>query len=128
MIKTKIYSIKRFLFDSNKKAMAAPGMVLWQNWAETLFILLLIVGLVLSITIQNAFLNYLIIFCAGLMAGRVIFIRKGKQPLFPFFLIIIGFLFGYMLGSFSFNRKVITFLFILGAIIGYYIHKKGYIH
>ena len=111
----------------NKKAMVDIGTILWKQWAETFFIILILLGFLVSISIESALLNYIVIFCAGLMAGRTIFKKKGRQPLFPFFLIIVGFLLGYMLGSFEFSKKIITFLFILGTIISYYIHKKEYI-
>ena len=107
--------------------MADIGTILWKQWAETFFIILLLLGFVVSLSIQSAILNYVVIFCAGLMTGRTIFKKKGKQPLFPFFLIIIGFLLGYTLGSFAFSKKIIIFLFIVGSIISYYIHKKEYI-
>ena len=111
----------------SKKAMAGVGSLLWEQWPELFFFILLVIGLIISISIQNAFLSYTIIFCVGLMAGRFIYMKIGKQPLFPFFLIAIGFLVGYVLGSVQFNRKLITFLFILGALISYYVHKKKYI-
>lgn len=111
----------------DKKAMVDIGTIFWKQWGEAFFIILLLLGFVLSISIKSAILNYVVIFCAGLMAGRVFFKKKGRQPLFPFFLIIVGFLVGYMLGSFVFNTKLIAFLFILGSAISYYIHKKGYI-
>ncbi len=103
------------------------GETLWKAWAEVFFIILLVVGFLISLSIQSTALNYTVIFCAGLMIGRTIFMKKGKQPLFPFFLIIIGFLFGYTLGSVIVNRKIVALLFIIGGVISYYLHKKGYI-
>lgn len=114
-------------FTLGKKAMADWGFVFWQQWSEAFFIIVLIVGFLVALFIKNAIFVYIIIFCIGLMAGRAIFKKKGKQPLFPFFLIIIGFFIGYLIGAFNFNKKMITFLFIAGAIISYYIHKKGYV-
>ncbi len=100
---------------------------LWKAWAEVLFICLLVVGFIIALFIQSPVLNYLVIFAVGLMAGRLIFMKKGKQPLFPFFLIILGFLLGYALGSVIVNRTWVTILFVLGAIVSYYLHKKEYI-
>jgi uncharacterized membrane protein YfcA len=103
---------------------------MWKNWAEVCFVVLLLIGFFVSIAMPNPWINYFIIFLAGLLAGRWIYKKKGRQPLFPFFLIIVGFLFGYMLGAYPLarvNAKVIAILFIVGVIIGYYIHKKGYI-
>jgi hypothetical protein len=106
------------------------GVVMWKSWAEVFFVLLLLIGFFVSIALPNPWINYFIIFLAGLLSGRWIYRKKGKQPLFPFFLIIVGFLFGYMLGAYPsvrVNGKIIAILFIIGIIIGYYIHKKGYI-
>jgi len=106
------------------------GVMMWKSWAEVFFVLLLLIGFFISIALPNPWLNYLIIFLAGLLSGRWIYMKKGKQPLFPFFLIIVGFLFGYMLGAYPsglINTKLIAILFILGGIISYYIHKEGYI-
>lgn len=111
----------------NKKAVADIGTVLWKQWAEVFFIILLMIGFLLAISIKSAAMNYTIIFLAGMMAGRLVYEKKGKQPIFAFFLIIVGFLFGYMLGSFNVNKKLIVFFFIVGSIVSYYIHKKGYI-
>ena len=104
--------------------------IMWRNWAEVFFILLLLLGFFISIALPNPWISYFIIFVAGLLSGRWIYKKKGKQPLFPFFLIIVGFLFGYMLGTYSLYKvsaKLIALLFTIGAITGYYIHKKGYI-
>ena len=103
------------------------GDIFWKQWAEAFFVLVLLLGFLVSISIKSAILIYVVIFCAGLWSGRAIFKKLGRQPVFPFFLIIIGFLVGYLLGSFTFNKKLIIFMFILGALISYYIHKKGYI-
>lgn len=103
---------------------------MWKSWAEVFFVVLLLLGFFVSIALPNPWINYFIIFLAGLLSGRWIYKKKGKQPLFPFFLIIVGFLFGYMLGaypSYKVNAKIIAILFIIGVIAGYYIHKKGYI-
>jgi len=111
----------------NKKAMADIGTIFWKQWAEVFFIILLMIGFLISISIKSPAMNYAVIFLAGMMAGRLIYEKKGKQPVFAFFLIIVGFLFGYMLGSFNFNRKLIVFFFIVGAVVSYQIHKKGYL-
>jgi len=105
------------------------GELYWRNWAEVFIILLIMVGFLLSISIRSAGLSYFIIFLAGLMGGRFIAKRHKRQPLFPYFLIIIGFLFGYILGAlvFEINKKVLVLLFVIGGIISFYIHKKGYI-
>lgn len=103
------------------------GDVFWKQWAEAFFIILLLVGFLLAITIQSIFLKYLIILLIGMMVGRLIYEKKGQKPLFPIILVIFGLFVGFMLGAYGANRKGLTILFFIGAIISYYIHKKGYI-
>ena len=104
-------------------------MSLWKSWAEVFFIVLLVLGFLLSIAMPNPWINYIVIFFAGLLSGRWVYKKKGKQTLFPFFLIIIGFLLGYMLGTGLVGISPITIiiLFVVGALISYFAHKKGYI-
>lgn len=107
------------------------GQNLWSNWVEYFFILLIFIGFLVSIAIPNPLLNYLIIFCIGLMTGRVIYRKKGKQPIFPYGLIMFGFLLGYMINaaliSETISAKWILVLFVIGYIISHIAHKKGYI-
>ena len=96
------------------------------NWVEYLFIALLIVGFILALKVGSAVMTYIIISLCGLMSGRI-FYRIRKNPQFPFYVIIIGFLLGYLLGSYYGNKKIIFILFFVFNIISYYIYKKGYI-
>ena len=111
----------------NKKSSLNMANVFYQQWPQFFFILVLILGFVISVSMQSAVLSYLVIFCGGLITGKLIFSKYGKQPSFPFFLIAIGLLLGYVLGAFKFSRVFIIILFIAGNIIAYYVHKKGYI-
>lgn len=105
----------------------AIGEFYWKNWAEVFFVLLLLIGFLASITVRNVAVGYIIILCAGLMAGRVFAQTVKRQPLFPYFLIILGFLIGYLLGAYYLNKKIIILLFVIGIILSYIIHKKGWI-
>ena len=101
--------------------------MLFKSWAEAFFVVLLIIGFVLALSSQNPALTYAVSFLAGLLAGRYYFVQVGKQPLFPFFLIIIGFLIGYIIGSFNANRWIVAILFFLAWLSSHMFHKKGYI-
>ena len=103
------------------------GETVWKQWAEIGFLFLLLVGFIFAISINSAAIIYVVIFLAGVFAGRYYLSKIGRQPLFPFFLIIIGFLFGYMLGAFAANRKVVALLFVIGWIASHIAHKKGWI-
>lgn len=105
----------------------AVGETIWKSWAEIFFLVLLLIGFILSISVNSALLTYFVILLAGLLAGRYYFLRVGKQPLFPFFLIIIGFLVGYIIGTFVANRLVVAVLFFIGWLVSHIVHKKGYL-
>jgi len=100
--------------------------VFFRNWAEIIFLILLIVGFLLSLAAPSAVLSYLMIFLVGMMAGRLIYYRK-KSMVFPYVLIIIGFFIGYLIGSRYGNWLVITILFVLGSILDYYLHEQGWL-
>ena len=104
------------------------GDVFWKNWVEVAAFSVLLIGFLFAVSMNNAFFVYIVIFVAGLLAGRYYFSKIGKQPLFPFFLIMIGFLVGYVMGTINANRKAVIILFFIGWIISHYAHKKGYIH
>ena len=107
--------------------MTDMSTLVWKDWPEVLGGLLLLIGFAVALSINSVWLNYAIIIIAGLMAGRVLFKKRGNQPLFPVILIIIIFLVGYLLGSFAFNRVFILIIFLISAYASYKIHKKGYI-
>jgi len=94
-----------------------------KNSAEILFFVLLVIGFIISLFSGSAIISYLIIFITGMMAGRLIFERKGKLK-FAYYLITIGFLIGYILGAFYGNRNITIILFILGALLSYYLHDR----
>jgi len=96
------------------------------KWVELAFFILIILGFIFSILTRNLVLSYSLIFVAGMGSGRLLFERKNKLQL-PYYLMIIGFLIGYILGAFYGNRNVMIILFILGSFISYYLHDKGYI-
>ena len=99
----------------------------FEHWAEFFFFCLLVIGFLLSLAAPSAVLSYLMIFVCGMMAGRLMYERKKKLQ-FPYFLIIVGFVIGYVLGAFYGNKMVILTLFIIGTFLSYYLHDKGIIH
>jgi Gpi18-like mannosyltransferase len=67
---------------------------------------------------------------AGLLAGRLIYRQKGRQPMFPIYLVIVIGLAGYLLGSMKFQMLFVLIallFFIAAAVFSYKIHKKDYI-
>ena len=84
---------------------------------------MLIIGFLLSLSAPSAVLSYLMVLASGMMAGRLMYWRKHNMH-FAYYLIIVGFLIGYLLGAYYGNRNVIVILFILGAFFGYYLYEK----
>jgi hypothetical protein len=99
----------------------------FKNWAEFLFFVLIIIGFIISIAAPSAVISYTIIFIVGLMSGRLLYERKNKLA-FPYVLIVIGFIIGYILGAFYGNKLTILTLYLIGIWIGYQIFDKGIIH
>ncbi len=94
-----------------------------ENWAEIWFFILIVIGFLVSVTLDSKVIVYSTIFLCGAMSGRLIYERKNKLQ-FPYYLIIIGFLIGYMIGSRFGDRKMMIILFIFGTVLSYYLHNK----
>ena len=101
--------------------------VVFKNWIEILALIILIFGFFMALTMPNPIYIYIVIFIGGLFAGRYYFSKIGKKALFPFFLIIIGFLLGYTIGAVSADRWIVIILFFLGWLISHKVHKEGII-
>ena len=99
---------------------------LFKYWVETLFISLLILGFILSFVSASPWINFSVIFIAGLAAGRMLY-QGRKNIKLPTTLIVIGFILGFVFGTRYGNWKGIVFMFVLGTVISHYIHKKGYL-
>jgi len=101
------------------------GAMKWdEQWAEAFALLFLVLGFVVSILLQSAYFTSLSVFLAGLIGGRIYYLRYQTQPIFPFVLMIVGFLLGYLLGNFWTSRLLTLFFFALGFIGSYYIHQQ----
>src|SRR3989344_8141927 len=89
-----------------------------RNWLELSFCVLLIVGVRIALAAPSAAISYVIIFLAGIFSGRLIYEKRSKIQL-PYFLIIISFVIGYLIGVYYGSRRVIIALFVVGAVLGY---------
>src|SRR3989344_1064157 len=95
-----------------------------EQWAETFALLLVVTGFILSILLRNALLSYVSVLVSGFIAGRIYYIKKYKEPILPFVLMIVGFLLGYLIGSF-WTSRILTLVFFMGAfVLSYYLHVK----
>jgi hypothetical protein len=97
----------------------------WERkWPETISLLLLIVGFLVSALLTSVFLSYLTIFLSGFFAGRVYYDKKHSDPIFPFVLMIVAFIVGYWAGAIFVNRFWVLIFFSIGFGISYYLHLK----
>ena len=100
-------------------------MIAWdQQWPEVSALSFLVIGFVISLLLQSPVLVYLSVIFAGGLAGRVYYLQRYREPLFPFILIILGFLVGYLIGNIWTSRFWTLFFFLSSLGISYYLHVK----
>lgn len=95
-----------------------------EEWAELSALFFIVLGLVVSVSLQNPLLSYITVISAGFLAGRIYYIKHQKEPILPFVLMIVGFLLGYVVGSVWVDRIWVLILFVLAFGISYYLHLK----
>lgn len=100
----------------------------FKNWAEFFFFIVMVLGFIVSIwaSSYSAAISYIIVFLSGIIGGRLLYERR-KRLSFPYYIILIGFLMGYLLGAYYGNKNVVVILFVLGIVLSYQLRKKGYI-
>ena len=99
-------------------------MKIEETWVETLTVVFILIGFVVALLLSNVWGVYLIVLLSGFLAGRIFYIKRFNEPIFPFVAMIIGFLFGYVLGGFGVSRFWIAVLFLGSLGISYYLHLK----
>ncbi|MFH1510096.1 MAG: hypothetical protein ABIF10_00265 [Candidatus Woesearchaeota archaeon] len=104
--------------------MNKKGINLFKTWAETMALLLLVIGLFVSLLAGSKVITYFIITICGMMFGRLWYRVKNRFR-FPWLLLIVGFLLGYIMGNIYGNILIIITLFIFGVCISYHLHNKG---
>lgn len=97
----------------------------YEDWPEALALTLLVLGFLIALVTSSVIVQYLIIILAGLVFGRQLHRWKPFKKS-SLFLIMLGFLLGYMLGSVYANRKILLVLFFIGLWAGWYFEKKKY--
>lgn len=94
-----------------------------KNWMEYFLLLITLIGIFTALLAPSAIISYIIIFLSGIFAGRLIYERKNKIQ-FPYFMIIAGFVTGYLIGVYYGNRRIVIALFVIGAILSYKLYDK----
>ena len=95
----------------------------YKNWMEFWFLVLLVIGLLIALSAPSAVISYIISFISGMFGGRLIYERKNKIE-FPYLMIMVGFVIGYLIGVYYGSRRVVIALFVLGSIISYKLYDK----
>jgi hypothetical protein len=98
-------------------------MNLSEKFIETIFIGLLIIGLLFSLLIQSAFIHYIVIFLFGVIVISFNAVIKKRVGL-AYVIVIVGFVLGFLIGTMKASRFFIFILFIIGLIFGYWLKKK----
>lgn len=97
------------------------------DWAEYLFVILVIVGFFLAATIDNLIIMYLVSYIIGFHCGILTYTNLKKTRTFPIWLIIGGLLIGFLIGSYKANKISIIILFVLGIINGHVLVKRNFL-
>lgn len=99
----------------------------FENWMEIFFIIIMLLGIVMAVVVRSNIVSYMTITAAGVAAGKIIFERKNKVR-FPYILIIVGFLIGYVIGAYDASRQLVLLLFVASSLITYNVLEKGWIY
>lgn len=98
-----------------------------KSWMEFFFLLIAALGLVFALLVPSAIIGYALVFVSGFFAGRVLYQRRANI-IFPFYIIVAGFLIGYIIGMQYVQHgdwRVATVLYIAGAVLSYQLNSKG---
>jgi len=100
----------------------------FKSWAEFFFFIVMIIGFIVALwaTSYSAVISYIVVFLSGMIGGRLLYERKQKLTI-PYYIIIIGFMIGFLIGTIYGSRKVVIILFVLGILLSYHLHNRGYI-
>ena len=95
----------------------------YRIWFEFFFLALVVIGILVALSSPSAAISYIVIFLSGIFAGRLVYERKNKIQ-FPYFMIIAGFVIGYLIGIYYGSRRVVVALFVIGAVLSYKVYDK----
>lgn len=95
-----------------------------EQWVEVFSTLAILFGFFLAVLLRHAVLSYVAVVLCGFLVGRVWYVKRYKEPVLPFVLIISGFFVGYLLGSVWANRVVVLILFVVSVYGSYKLHVK----
>jgi 4-hydroxybenzoate polyprenyltransferase len=99
---------------------------LQEDWVEWLALVFLLLGFLISLMTSSFLLNIIVIILSGLIVGRSFYIIKHSSGVFPFIVVTLGFLLGYLVGGFvhGYSKLAIIILFLISAIVSYQLHRR----
>jgi hypothetical protein len=97
---------------------------IFENWAEYVSFILLVIGFFLAAGSGSAIVSYVIIALCGMVGGRILFKFKTDLKI-PWVVIMLGFLIGFTIGSFYGDKRIIVIGYVIGIALSYYLHDKG---
>ena len=109
---------------------------IFKSGTEVFIVIIMVLGVLISIAIPSKPLSFFVILLSGFAAGKIVYSRRYKTEYkkqdivyfiveeFPYLIIILAFLGGYVLGSYNISRKAIFALFLVSFVISYYFHYK----
>lgn len=119
--------MKKFRTILSKKA----ELDLQWMWPEYSFFVLFIIGFLIAVLAPSPIFAQIFIGITGLMTGRYLYKRKGRAAQTPVYLVVYGFLFGFVLALIITHKadwKLAMIVYILGNMFSYYMHDKGFIN
>jgi hypothetical protein len=93
-----------------------------KNLYEYIFLLILVVGIIFSLVLDTLLMQIIVIFLFGILAATAQQVKK-EEFNFPYILLIIGFVLGYLLAIKSNHRLLIIIFFITGIFAGKFCRK-----
>lgn len=100
------------------------GSIFQEQWAEAFSLFFVVVGFFVAIGLRNFLFSYITVLLSGALAARIFYQKRYKEPILPFILIIVGFLFGYLLGGFWVSRFWSVCFFVVGFVVSSILHRK----
>lgn len=104
------------------KSRNKSGIVFFESWVEISFFLLLAIGFVLGKLVVDVAFSYLITAAAGLITGRLVYLRRENDPV-PYYAIGAAFLLGFLLGHRVGAGIAIAVTFAAATFLSYRAHK-----
>jgi CHASE2 domain-containing sensor protein len=101
---------------------------LFSSWAEFCAFAFVFVGIFIAFLSPSAFISYVIIFLAGMIAGRILWERR-RNTKTAYVMITLGFIFGFSVGALRYygNPFVVVVLFAVGVIVMHKLSERGFI-